>query len=39
LQSQGDTLATARSNLAKAIEIFLETAPAAPIKMRLRGEV
>jgi predicted RNase H-like HicB family nuclease len=39
IASQGATVDTARANLTEAIELFLETAPQAEIKQRLRGEV
>ena len=39
IASQGETVASARTNLTEAIELFLETASASEIKKRLRGEV
>ncbi len=37
--SQGDTVSDARDNLAEALTLFFETAPAEEIDRRLRGEV
>lgn len=37
--SQGDTVAEARDNLAEALTLFFETAPAEEISRRLRSEV
>jgi len=37
--SQGDTIDEARTNLAEAVELFLESADPAEIKERLHGEV
>lgn len=37
--SQGDTVTEARDNLAEALTLFFETAPAGEVKRRLRGEV
>lgn len=39
IASQGETVAVARANLTEAVELFLETASAAEVKKRLRGEV
>lgn len=39
IASQGRTVADARSNLAEALTLFFETAPANEINQRLRGEV
>ncbi len=36
--SQGNTVAEARDNLAEALALFFETAPAGEIKRRLRDE-
>ncbi len=37
--SQGESVAAARDNLAEALRLFFETAPAEEIDRRLRGEV
>jgi len=37
--SQGDTIEKARDNLQEAVELFLETASAEEIDLRLSGEV
>ena len=37
--SQGDTVAEARDNLAEALTLFFETAPAEEVSRRLRSEV
>ena len=37
--SQGDSVAAARDNLQEALELFFETASAAEVEQRLRGEV
>ncbi len=37
--SQGGTVTDARDNLAEALALFFETAPAEEIDRRLRGEV
>ncbi len=37
--SQGESVAKARDNLAEALGLFFETAPAEEIDRRLRGEV
>lgn len=37
--SQGYTVAEARDNLAEALTLFFETAPAGEVNKRLRGEV
>ena len=37
--SQGDSVAEARDNLAEALTLFFETAGAAEVDRRLRGEV
>ena len=37
--SQGDTVAEARDNLAEALTLFFETAPAEELARRLRSEV
>ena len=37
--SQGDSVSDARDNLAEALTLFFETASAAEIDSRLRGEV
>lgn len=39
IASQGDTVAEARANLQEALELFFETASAAEVEQRLRGEV
>jgi predicted RNase H-like HicB family nuclease len=39
IASQGDTPDEARANLREAVELFLETADAAEVSERLRGEV
>lgn len=39
IASQGDTVAAARDNLQEALELFFETASAAEVEQRLRGEV
>ena len=39
IASQGETVAEARTNLAEAIELFLETASSEEIKNRLKSEV
>ena len=37
--SQGETVVEARDNLAEALALFFETAPADEVDQRLRGEV
>ena len=37
--SQGDTVTEARDNLAEALTLFFETAPAEEVERRLRSEV
>ena len=37
--SQGESVAEARDNLAEALALFFETAPAGEINRRLHGEV
>lgn len=37
--SQGETVVEARDNLAEALTLFFETAPAGEVDRRLRGEV
>ena len=37
--SQGDTVAEARDNLAEALTLFFEAAPAEEVSRRLRSEV
>ena len=37
--SQGDTVTEARDNLAEALTLFFETAPAEEVDRRLRSEV
>ena len=37
--SQGDTVAEARDNLAEALTLFFETAPAEEVEWRLMNEV
>ena len=37
--SQGKTVEEARSNIAEAVELFLETASAAELKQRLHKEI
>ncbi|MXX23425.1 MAG: type II toxin-antitoxin system HicB family antitoxin, partial [Rhodospirillales bacterium] len=37
--SQGESVAEARDNLAEALALFFETAPAGEISRRLHGEV
>lgn len=37
--SQGESVAEARDNLAEALALFFETAPAEEINQRLHGEV
>lgn len=39
IASQGDSVAAARDNLQEALELFFETATAAEVEQRLRGEV
>lgn len=39
IASQGNSVDKARDNLKEALELFLETAPAAEIENRMRGEV
>jgi predicted RNase H-like HicB family nuclease len=39
IASQGDTIEEARSNLAEAVELFLETASPSEIRSRLHDEV
>lgn len=38
IASQGDSVAAARANLQEALELFFETASAAEVEQRLRGE-
>jgi predicted RNase H-like HicB family nuclease len=39
IASQGDSVEEASSNLREAVELFMETAEAAEIETRLRGEL
>ena len=39
IASQGRTVAEARDNLAEALTLFFESAPAGEVDRRLRGEV
>ena len=39
IASQGETVREARSNLAEAVELFLETASPTEVKQRLSSEV
>ena len=39
IASQGESVAAARDNLQEALELFFETASAAEVEQRLRGEV
>jgi predicted RNase H-like HicB family nuclease len=39
IASQGDTVESARANLAEAVELFLETAAPSEVRRRLRTEV
>ncbi|MCY4354196.1 MAG: type II toxin-antitoxin system HicB family antitoxin [Truepera sp.] len=39
IASQGETVVEARDNLAEALTLFFETAPADEVDRRLRGEV
>jgi predicted RNase H-like HicB family nuclease len=39
IASQGDTIEAARANLAEALELFFECAPAEEVAQRLAGEV